>query len=275
MSSQFYPYSLELWCDPYPVEIPWCAQSLLLPTNNADTNVIVVFVDKFGTQYKYPGITDSDGVIEVPLNTFPAGLFNPYAGKFSVYIQYEGQPPEFRVWFRSDTGFYPSLVLSVYKTNYLPNTTVPVELSRFLCCCINQHRCGDYDLDPCHFNEPDPNPPVVCEITAGDVVATWIDIGTGLPLDNDTSSFTVVFLDFAIDVPECCGGNCSITYNGYTLLSGSGAVTLAPATTLECTSRNTIRFSVPTDDTEFELSFTVNTQLCNAYTFTKYIKIDL
>jgi hypothetical protein len=275
MSSQFYPYSLELWCDPYPVEIPWCAQSLLLPTNNADTNVIVVFVDKFGTQYKYPGTTDSDGVIEVPLNTFPAGLFNPYAGKFSVYIQYEGQPPEFRVWFRSDTGFYPSLVLSVYKTNYLPNTTVPVELSRFLCCCINEHRCGDYDLDPCHFNEPDPNPPLVCEITADDIVATWRDFTTGLPVVNDTITDSRAYIDLAINVPDCCGGNCSVVYNGFTVLSGSGAVAYGPGSILECTSTTFLRFVGVANDPELELSFTINTQSCNAYTFTKYIKIDL
>lgn len=88
-------YEYETTCaECYRYTIPSCpADAFELPTGlMAGTEVSWSITDKFGNIWKGSGEIDSDGMIQIPVDAFEDGTFNPYAGIFKFQILSVGDP---------------------------------------------------------------------------------------------------------------------------------------------------------------------------------------
>jgi hypothetical protein len=170
------------YCYSYKVTVPSCVDSFIFSLNNSYIDIVLHFVDKFGKVYKYLASTDINGDAEVDLLNFPKGLFNPYAGNFTVYAVPVGMPAGDRIFFRDDSGYYPSLLLqvedSVY-TNYSQPGSHRVELSTFRCCCTASTSCSNLTIAPCTGSGND------CELCCGSY-ADFLEVAQAFFIALDT-----------------------------------------------------------------------------------------
>jgi len=72
-----------------------CPDSILeIPTGLSDgTEAWWEITDKFGHKYRGAGTVNSEGALEIPVDQFPEGMFNPHAGIFTLEIQSIDEAP--------------------------------------------------------------------------------------------------------------------------------------------------------------------------------------
>ena len=152
MSSQYQQFSEDIYCRPFDVQIPRCLSKIYIPVNNSDVDITLIFKDKFNKEYIYEGHSDLNGLVEVDLTLFRKGMLNPYAGIFIITAHFTSGKRSDRVFFNTDTGYYPQLNLSVIDTFYI-NTTgysaIAIDSGKFVCCCRATPSCKNLLIDPC------------------------------------------------------------------------------------------------------------------------------
>lgn len=130
--------TLPVFCQCLPVEVPSCAETIYFPTIYLETQLLFYFVDKFSKEYLYLSITDSQGWAPIETQWFPPGLFNPYAGKFTVFFTNSIENKSERKYFRAPDGLYPCIDLKVVDTvytNIVANSEFYTDLKKYYCCC--------------------------------------------------------------------------------------------------------------------------------------------
>ena len=125
-------------CHCLPIEIPACVESIYFPTIYIESQLLFYFIDKFDKEYIYLAKTDEQGWAEIDTSWFPPALFNPYAGKFSVFFTSSLAPKAERGYFRAPDKLYACLEISVIDTVYTniePFGQHYADLKKYYCCC--------------------------------------------------------------------------------------------------------------------------------------------
>jgi hypothetical protein len=129
---------LKVFCECLPVEIPTCVETIYFPTIYLSQALVFYFVDKFDKEYIFLSNTDEQGWAPIEVRYFPAGFFNPYAGKFRVFFTSVIEPKSERLYFRAPMGLYPCLDLKVIDTVFTNVNNIDnfyTDLKKYYCCC--------------------------------------------------------------------------------------------------------------------------------------------
>jgi len=111
--------------------LDYCGENITLPTGLAEgTKVWWEITDKFGEVWRGSAIVDDEGEIDIEVDQFPEGLFNPHAGNFNFIIGAEGDDaPSLPLCDIIDLTIcgteYECITFSFTKTNYVEDITEP------------------------------------------------------------------------------------------------------------------------------------------------------
>lgn len=78
---------IELTCDTcYEVENEWCDPININPGLTPAATYYLQLIDKFSKRYTQQVTIEADGSFTIDQSVFRDGFFNPYAGKFELYL---------------------------------------------------------------------------------------------------------------------------------------------------------------------------------------------
>jgi len=133
------------YCAPFIVKVPKCIRYFVLQTAEITQQVVITFTDGLERGYVYYANTDVNGFVTIDTETFPDGLFNPYAGIFQVTYRLASDTYAVQRNFQTIHGLFPQLNLSITDTYYTTTAIVPssylVDNRYFMCCCNKEFSC--------------------------------------------------------------------------------------------------------------------------------------
>ena len=140
--------NLEVVCKCWKTSAAWCERYLAFPMNVSNMDIIIVFVDKFGIQYKQLISVDANGIAIVDTSLFPEQLFNPHAGIFKVYAYVATLTDADRVFFNTGLDVRPCLLIDFHieVRNFSYTPPYNVNLTAYLCCCSQVPPCPNKDF---------------------------------------------------------------------------------------------------------------------------------
>jgi hypothetical protein len=108
----------ELSCDScYEISIEYCADINIDPdlVPGGYENFYLQIIDKFTTRRTQEVELNMDGSFDVDTSVLPDDFFNPYAGKFELYLSYDEDGLN-RVDMTFDDVVYDCIILTITKT---------------------------------------------------------------------------------------------------------------------------------------------------------------
>lgn len=146
---------LPIICDCFETTLPTCVDSITIPINLSDVDIMVYLKDKFGHEYLFATNSDQDGYLTIDLTQYPAGMFNKDAGQFLLSISLLNDAKSERQYFRTRYGYYPCLKINVVSTFYVNTTAYTnyiLDMDKFVCCCSETQRtpCENLFLPNCN-----------------------------------------------------------------------------------------------------------------------------
>jgi hypothetical protein len=107
---------ITLTCDTcYELENEWCAVINVNPGLTPATDYYLQIIDKFSKRRTQAVAIESDGSFTVDQSLLPNGFFNPYAGKFELYLSTNSAGTDY-VDLTFSATVYSCIILTITQT---------------------------------------------------------------------------------------------------------------------------------------------------------------